>query len=243
MARFHFSRLFFVIVAYVIVTAPWAIFFVLHFTTASHTLTHTRIQWIDGVTSTIFRWSFWHHFIHSSATHTHKIMMHLVAAFYCPAFVAIISDYWHLPFWMFIDLRGPTLKTLHACTGVSTGKNGQSRCVRDATVKRRSRYRWNWWAMWLSVEIDSWVQAIDINNATMWVGNVFVICAELKWKFKIVWENWICENLCLLLIFEKKEDISLTLKAGECALLLSNYQTFRLSSYNILSLIFSMVIN
>lgn len=28
---------------------------------------------------------------------------------------------------MFIDLRGPTLKTLHACTGVSTGKN-ELRC-------------------------------------------------------------------------------------------------------------------
>lgn len=28
---------------------------------------------------------------------------------------------------MFIDLRGPTLKTLHACTGVSTGKNEQRR--------------------------------------------------------------------------------------------------------------------
>lgn len=127
-----FSVLFlFVIVAYVIVTAPWAIFFVLHFTTTSRTRKHTH----SGRQCHVYNfYIFLHDFIHLSATHMHKISMHLTAAFYNPAFVAIIWHYWHLPFWMFIDLRGSTLKTLHACTGVSTGKNGQRRSARDATV-------------------------------------------------------------------------------------------------------------
>lgn len=53
--------------------------------------------------------------------------MHSNSAFVLEAFNAFNLVYFNLPFWMFIDLRGPTLKTLHACTGVSTGKNEQRR--------------------------------------------------------------------------------------------------------------------
>jgi len=56
-----------------------------------------------------------------------EIFTHLFGTLVLVAFAAFILINLHLPFWMFIDLLGPTLKTLHACTGVSTGKNDQ-RC-------------------------------------------------------------------------------------------------------------------